>query len=189
MAGFKVKLIGKVNLQKKLNSMAKASVKKAVLSAAASGASVTAEKANQRAPGPHIIFEPDSEETRPGRAAYNVGPDKEHWYYCFFETGTAPHEIKPRRKGKKLALSWGGNVGGEAYVHVFHPGFPAQPFLRPAITDNTSQIVNAMGGGFLAGLGIDGGDLPAVVRAIKRAVATGAAEDAAVDVAGDVIGV
>ena len=70
--------------------------------------------------------------TRQGKASVtvSVGPPKDKFYLMFREFGTAPHTIRPRRRGRKvLADKESGAVFGP---EVRHPGQPARPFLRPA---------------------------------------------------------
>lgn len=44
------------------------------------------------------------------------------------ETGTAAHEELPKKRGKKQALSFGGN----AFAKVEHPATAGKPFINPA---------------------------------------------------------
>jgi HK97 gp10 family phage protein len=53
--------------------------------------------------------------------------------------GAKPHEILPRFK---KALWWKGLK--YPIKRVYHPGFQARPFLRPALYDNKDNIVNIM---------------------------------------------
>lgn len=93
--------------------------------------------ANQNAPGPHVIAEvTDSDQNS---ATVGIGPDKEHWYYQFFETGAQAHEIT----GAPLAF-----VGEEGTVitgRVGHPGMAAKPFLRPAFDRHKGDAEDSVG--------------------------------------------
>lgn len=60
---------------------------------------------------------------RRGHRVY-VGTD--HWHYV--EYGTEPREFGPRTK---KALWWPG--AHHPVKKVYHPGTPAQPFMRPAL--------------------------------------------------------
>lgn len=107
-------------------------------SAAAAGGNAIKGLALRRAPGPHI--EVKVRGTTTGARA-DVGPDKEHWYYSFFETGAVAHSEKPG-KGKLMAFE--GEEGQVFTTHVDHPGMPAQPFLRPAIDEGEDLAVGAV---------------------------------------------
>ena len=132
------------------------------------GSGIIARRARAGAPGPGIIVErakPFSEET----VAFEIGPDKDHWFYRFFEFGVQPFEInmigkrstrsainrkKSAARGEKVnvrgrrvqsekrALKWGGNI----IKSVVHRGaFAAKPFLRRAVRDNNDAISYAVG--------------------------------------------
>lgn len=107
-------------------------------SAVAAGGNAIKGLALQRAPGPHLDV--DVKGTATGARA-NIGPDKEHWYYSFFETGAVAHAEKPG-KGKLMAFE--GENGEVFTTHVEHPGMPAQPFLRPAIDEGEDVAVGAV---------------------------------------------
>lgn len=108
--------------------------------AAQAGAEVIRADANRRAPGPHI----ELETTQPAanRVQVDIGPDRAHWYYQFFETGAAVHRIAPTKR-RVLRIPTGEE---EIFARaVEHPGMPAQPYLRPALDERSGQAVNAVG--------------------------------------------
>lgn len=106
----------------------------AVLDAAIKAAAdVVRDAAASAAPGPEIGIE------RVKEAEYDVGPEKERWYYRFFETGTQPHEVSPRQA---RALYLGGDVFSAGHVVG---GMPAQPFLRPAVDEKSDAAADAAG--------------------------------------------
>lgn len=97
-----------------------------------------------------------------GRMSIRVGPrgkkkaDNAYLGY-FHEYGVAPHLIarhvaKRGRAGLKAAVAEkGSNIGGvlkigERYVSgaITHPGFAAQPFLRPALDIKADEAMKAM---------------------------------------------
>ena len=96
------------------------------------GAKVLAAKIAVNAPGPHIAYEMD------GSSAF-VGPDKAHFYYVFFETGTGAHRINPVRK---QALHWGGDAFSAGHVVG---GVTASPFMRPAVDEGADEVGAAVG--------------------------------------------
>ena len=112
--------------------------------AALTGAEEFKERANNLAPGPHI--ETDTVKKTKTFAEVEIGPDEEHWYYRFFETGTAPHEFPPDQAGG-LELMGIGELIVRMIVH--HPGMPAQPFLRPAFDEKRKDAGNKTGDRFL----------------------------------------
>jgi len=87
------------------------------------GGEVIRQEANRLAPGPHVVMEVEEGK---GFASANIGPDEEHWYYRFFETGAGRHLIT----GTPLAFE--GKRGMVVTGAVDHPGMAADPFLRPA---------------------------------------------------------
>jgi len=113
--------------------------------------SVARDKIEADAPGPFIEMQRDDKIKGAGRAAYDVGPDTDHWFYQFFETGVQPFEIDMvRRRTKRSAIEKksgktmrGRKVRGEQAVMQFsiggkevftrrvkRGGIPAQPFMR-----------------------------------------------------------
>ena len=122
--GFRAEIEGDKEFYAKLRSMSNQMA--AVLGdAAQAGADVVKDQANRLAPGPHI--ETDLAKKTKAFAEVEIGPDDEHWYYRFFETGAQPHEITPDTKG---GLEFPGR-GGEMIVRVLasHQGMAASPFL------------------------------------------------------------
>ena len=105
--------------------------------AALVGATLFEEAAQPLAPGPHI--DKDVAERSKERVSVDVGPDDDHWYYRFFETGAGAHEIT----GSPLVFE-----GREDLVvtgRVDHPGMAAQPFLRPAFDGEKDRATDAVG--------------------------------------------
>ena len=107
--------------------------KGALPAAVEEGAKVLAAKIAENAPGPHIAYEMN------GSSAL-VGPDKAHFYYAYFETGTRPHRVEPRTA---KALHWG---GGDAFSagHTVG-GIAAAPFMRPAVDEGADEVGAAVG--------------------------------------------
>ena len=134
-----VKVEGGEELQRKLRRL-KGEVNAALDDAAMAGAEVIRRAANSRAPGPHVEAE-IVERTKLG-AEVNIGPDEEHWYYRFAETGATAHEEKPLNRE---ALAFLGEGGDKVVTSVDHPGHPADPFLRPAIDGNVDEANRAVG--------------------------------------------
>jgi len=119
-------------------------VQKVLIRAAEAGAEVIRKEAEKRAPGPGVA----KKVVKRGKyeAHVDVGPDKEHWYYQFFETGADPHIIprkKKRAEGKRLAFQ--GRNGLVRPRMVRHPGMKPRPFLRPAIDEARDEAVRKAG--------------------------------------------
>ncbi len=132
-----VRLEGGEELLEALRAM-DLNVKAELRAAVSAGAEIIREAANGLAPGPHIKM-------RVARATASVvevdiGPDAEHWYYRFHETGAAPHEIR----GKAL-LAFEGSNGTVVTPRVSHPGMGASPFLRPAHDANEGAATTEIG--------------------------------------------
>ena len=105
------------------------------------GGAVIERLAEQKAPGPHIDTE--VEKKAPGAVTVAIGPDKDHWYYLFFETGAQSHEVLPKNR---QVLKWPG-AEGDVFVErvLAHPGMPAQPFMRPAADTGGDAAAGAVG--------------------------------------------
>lgn len=142
--GFRADIKGDKEFYKKLRAMA-GQMSDVLEEAAEAGAQVIQEEANPNAPGPHI--EIDLVKKTKEYAEMEIGPDDEHWYYRFFETGVQPHEITPDEGG---GLTFPGSAG-EMIVRVFvsHQGMGAKPFLRPARDEKAGQAEEATGQKFL----------------------------------------
>lgn len=109
--------------------------------ATVAGAELVREAAEGRAPGPHV--ERETVRRSQERCEVDVGPDKEHWYYRFAETGARAHGIS----GDPLVFE--GSSGLVVTRHVDHPGTPQRPFLRPAMDGNEGEVEKRMGDHFL----------------------------------------
>lgn len=133
--GVRVELKGLNELLAKLEKLGEAA-DEALGAAVEAGAEEARRRMLPNAPGPHIMVE--LRYLGGGRAIYWVGPDKAHWYYRFFETGTSSHLVLPR---KRRALK----IGGE-YAASAHPGgMAAKPFMRPAIDEGQDKIKAEIG--------------------------------------------
>lgn len=120
------------------------------------------------APGPHVI----AEAGRPWNAkqvTFLVGPDRDHWYYRFFEFGVQPFEIDMISKrssrsavDRKRSAKIGREVtkrgrsiksdfravrfGLDSIFSVVRPGgFAAKPFLRKAVREHNYAIADRVG--------------------------------------------
>lgn len=142
MAGrIQIKIEGDHELHERLKKLG-ARARASLLTAAQAGARVIEEDADRRAPGPYVIV--GNERVEGGMAEVEIGPDRDHWYYRFFEFGATEHEIK----GEPLAFQ----ADGETVfaMGATHPGMSAQPFLRPAVDTQRNQAVSAVGRVFRA---------------------------------------
>jgi HK97 gp10 family phage protein len=107
------------------------------------GAEIIRDEATTHAPGPHIVAEIVKRADLSDVVTAGVGPDEEHWYYRFAETGATPHEI--RAAGGAIVF-----YGEQAQPFVGKRalgtgGTPARPFLRPAIERKGPTAIEAMG--------------------------------------------
>jgi HK97 gp10 family phage protein len=109
-------------------------------SAMLAGAAVVEKEADALAPDPKI--EKETQEKSPSRVAVAVGPEKEKWFWRFFETGATAHEIKAR---KAKALLFEGRNGFMLASSVDHTGMGARPFLRPAFDSKKDEAVRVIG--------------------------------------------
>lgn len=120
------------------------------------------------APGPHIVAEPG----KPWNAkevSFEIGPDKDHWYYRFFEFGVQMFEInmitkRSRRSAvdKRRTAKAGYNVtvrgrpiksdkravkfgAGNIFSSVFRGPMAARPFMRKAVREHNDAIAQRVG--------------------------------------------
>lgn len=136
-----IKLTGDKELKRKLDQLGRRA-QASLLKAAEAGAQVIEDAAEQKAPGPHIAT--GNQKIDGGRAEVDIGPDEEHWHYQFFETGASGHEITGR------PLVFEGKQGLVVTRRVNHPGMPAEPFLRPAMSERREEAKDAAGKVFKA---------------------------------------
>jgi len=112
----------------------------AVMEAVLEGGKVLEAEIESRAPGPNIIMVPDMRSIKRGYAGVSVGPDRDHWFYRFFETGAGPHEIEASL-AEALLL-----VGGNLRERVMnHPGMAADPFMRPGFDASEEKVKVVIG--------------------------------------------
>jgi HK97 gp10 family phage protein len=142
--GFRAEIQGDDEFYKKLRMMAN-QMSLILEEAAQAGADVVKDESNRLAPGPYI--ETDLAKKTRHFAEMEIGADEDHWYYRFFETGAASHEITPDQKS---GLEFPGREG-EMIVRIFasHQGMPAAPFLRPAHDGKRKEAEEATGRKFL----------------------------------------
>ncbi len=126
-------------LEQALRKLADDLEAEALKAAALAGAEVIRAAAEARAPGP---IEMEVVEADRAHALVEIGPDKEHWFYRFHETGAQPHEVEPSHTG---GLAFPGEEGEIVRRLIEHPGLPARPFLRPAFDEQQEQATAATG--------------------------------------------
>jgi HK97 gp10 family phage protein len=128
-------LKGGDELKVKLQEMGSAA-KGILVESVEKGAKVLADDIRSRAPGPEIGVE--VVKASKYAATANVGPDKSHWYYRFFETGVQPHTITG-------PLAFQGRDGEVVIGGVDHPGMAARPFMRPAFDSKQDRARDVLG--------------------------------------------
>jgi len=120
------------------------SVRSVLRAATLAGGRVVADAAAGGAPGPEIIAE--VLEASAAGVEVGIGPDKEHWFYQFLETGAAAHEIT----GTPMIFQ--GRDGMVKTAKVSHPGMAARPFLRPAHDSTQREQEDTLGAHLKAAL-------------------------------------
>ncbi len=142
LGGVGWKVEGVEDLERALRDLG-VEVRKVLIRAAEAGAEVIRKEAEKRAPGPGVA----KKVTKRGKyeAHVDVGPDKEHWYYQFFETGADPHLIPRKKKRGRTILVFEGRKGTVFTEVVRHPGMKPRPFLRPAIDEARDEAVQEAG--------------------------------------------
>ena len=137
MDKIELEFVGDKELMKKLKKLI-GNTEDALALAVKTGANLLEEEAEALAPGPHIGQKQVYKSTK--RVTRKIGPDKDHWYYQFFETGAQPHTIQGR---PKLVFP---SSNGLVFVRVVHhPGMAPRPFLRPAFDSNKDEVRDKVG--------------------------------------------
>lgn len=89
-----------------------------------------------------------------GVFSVEIGPDKEHWFYQFFETGVRPYEINMVKKRSRRATGKGRKIKSDKKAMSFHGQvfkkirrgpMVAKPFLRNNFLPKQSEIEGAFG--------------------------------------------
>lgn len=140
------KLDGADELRSQLKKMGR-DADRALEAAATIGAQVLQAAANHDAPGPHI--EVETVESSRKRAVVHIGPDKDHWYYKFFETGVQAHPIS----GSQW-LRWFEGSEPVFARSVQHKGMAAKPFMRPAFDTKKDRARDRAGAALRRRLGL-----------------------------------
>lgn len=145
------------NFKKALKELERAARKEIIEKALLAGGAVIHADAESRAPGPLELALVGGRSLRKrvdpmlakvvkaGGKFAAVGPDKDHWYYRFFEFGATPHDIKPVNAS---ALAFEGTASSRTVFAAFAKrtgGVKKQPFLRPAVDKNKQAAIDAMG--------------------------------------------
>jgi HK97 gp10 family phage protein len=141
----RIELIGDKELHEKLHRLGKG-VQAANSKAARAGEMPILAEATAGAHGPHILARQSKRESTEDLAVVDIGPDKEHWFYQFFELGAKVHTIKAK---KAKALAFEGRNGLMVIQSVQHPGMKKKPFLKKAMTHNIDLVREIAGKVFL----------------------------------------
>lgn len=165
-----LQLKGGEELARKLRAIG-AGAEAKLLEATRAGAEVAFDPIKRDAPGDGVIMVQSEKPNLTETKAYEIGPDKEHWYYQFFETGVQPFEINmikrrtarsaidkkaSQRKGKATKMR-GRRVQGDAKVLVFpgsdggtvfakrvrRGGMAARPFMRANFMERSGAVIGA----------------------------------------------
>lgn len=134
--------------------------------AVADGAGAVAKLSGQQAPGPHIVIEA-SKPFNAMSVAYDIGPDRDHWYYQFFETGVQGFEVNAIKRRAVRASGRARNLkepgpralafAGQLFSVVKRGPMPARPFLRNTLIGNSEQIAAFIGAAIKRALNQIGG--------------------------------
>lgn len=116
------------------------SLRSVLRAATLAGGEVVANAAAGSAPGPGIVAE--VLDASAAGVEVGIGPDKDHWYYKFIESGAAAHEISSKAAP---FLRFDGQEGLVRTASVAHPGMAARPFLRPAHDSTLSEQSAVLG--------------------------------------------
>ena len=137
-------LEGQADLERKLKEIG-AEVEKVLGAAVAAGATLSTQLVSAGFNSDGIAW--DMIEAKKERATAHVGPDKDHWYLKFLETGVQPHLVRAvGAKALKLA-------DGTYRASAVPGGFPARPVLRTLYETNQAKVQNAVGSKFKQAVG------------------------------------
>lgn len=142
-------------IKDQLKELARAARKEVIEEALTAGGTLIHQAAEINAPGPHVVLAIVGGRSLRKRvdAKFSyvvksngkfaaIGPDRDHWYYRFFEFGAKKHDIAG--KGKRLRFE-----GRDGTVFVARArqtgGVKIRPFLRPAVDGQKDAAVRAMG--------------------------------------------
>lgn len=139
MANSGVRVEGAEEVERMLRQVGAVESERLLRAAVEAGGRQIADEANRLAPGPHIAVQVLRSGGRGAEAA--IGPDKEHWYYMFYETGAQAHEM-PRKRGRFVVFE--GYEGTVVRTQVMHPGIPPRPYLRPAVDRRGDAAIAAV---------------------------------------------
>jgi len=135
-----------------------------VVDACQSGANTISTLSGDRLGNATAIKTEQNEETKSKgvQVSFLVGPDQEHWYLKFFETGVQPFEmdyahrllrggkkerVRTMKKEKKALLL---PIGGGMFRMSAKPGgFAARPYLRNTLNEQKDDIAQAVGNRFI----------------------------------------
>ena len=141
--------------KRQLKELARAARREVIEAALLAGGAIIHGDAEARAPGPLELVLVGGRTLRKrvdarlnkvvkaGAKFAAIGPDKDHWYYRFFEFGATPHDIQPVN-ANALVFESNGNWVVTSFARQ-SGGVKAQPFLRPAVDKNQEAAVDAMG--------------------------------------------
>lgn len=142
-----VRIEGAEELKRKLEALGREARGRTLETAAMSGAEVIRDLARTKAPGPYI--EAEVAQSAEFAIEIEIGPDKEHWYYQFAETGASAHPIGP--KNREALVLYGDKLPRLRWA-VSHQGHAAAPFLRPALEDGKTAAIAAVGAELAIGI-------------------------------------
>jgi hypothetical protein len=163
---FSASLEGGDELVRKLRAMSRDARGATLERAVDAGIAPAEQRIRADAPGSGIVSEVADKPNTPNTKARQVGPDKDHWYYQFFETGVQPFEIDlVRRKSKRSAVNRktgrrmsGRKVAGDTQALKFEiggatvfakkvrrGGMAARPFMRKNFLGSTERMETAFG--------------------------------------------
>lgn len=150
---FSMKVEGGEKLQAELQKMG-ADALRVVKKATYDGANAVYGDIRRDAPGPHIEIVEADKPRAAGVFSVEMGPDKEHFFYQFFETGVQPFEINMVKRRSKRSSGRGRKLKGDKKAIHFgdifakriqRGGMAARPFLRTNFIPKRAQIETAFG--------------------------------------------
>lgn len=162
------------DMLKALRTLALAARREVVEKALLAGGNVAQAEMQKRAPGPYIEVEfVRGGSIKKGTASGSekkaiqltgvyvaVGPDSDHWYYKFTDSGTKAHGVTKRKRTRmqqhtrrrdltlrarnlKPAMAW--KQGGRWIFTRKVRGMSARPFMQPAMDAAHNDIMAAIG--------------------------------------------
>lgn len=132
---FGITIKNEAEVRKAIQAMGK-KVEDVLEAAMIAGAETLIQAADSRAPAPGNILHETVDKSRK-KVTVHVGPSSKKWYYRLLEKGLPAGRNRVRKSGLKALKMF---IDGRVVYAKKTKGFPARPFLRPAVDERKEKI-------------------------------------------------